>query len=67
MDFESLYSLDIIVVVYVTDHIDIETIHIYGSGLTDEEVSEQAYKCIKATHPQGEDAMDGFEVLTIVR
>lgn len=64
---ETLKELDIIVVVYVTDHIDIETTHIHGSELSDEEVSEQAYKCIKATHPQGEDAMDGFEVLTIVR
>ncbi len=64
---DTLKQLDIIVIVYVTDHIDVETVHIYNSKLTDEEVSEAAYKCVMANHPQGEDAMDGFEVLSILR
>jgi hypothetical protein len=65
---ETLKQLDIVVVVYVTDHIDVSTTFVYGSSnLSDEEVVILAYECVLECHPQGDDAMDGWEVLNITR
>lgn len=58
---EDLYSLDMIVIVFAANDLDLTTTHLYGRKHTDEEVEEQ----VKANH--GEDAVKGFELLVIVR
>lgn len=62
---ETLYSLDIVVIVYATNHIDMTTTHLYNQKLSDSEVEEATYEQVKLD--RGEDALEGFEVLSIVR
>lgn len=65
---ETLESLDIVVVVFATNDLDVDTIHLYGQrDRTEEEIVEMAIRCIIAEHEQREDAVEGFEVLSIVR
>lgn len=62
---EDLYSLDMIIVVFATNDLDLTTTHLYGRKHTDDEAKELAYEQVKLSH--GEDAVKGFEVLSIVR
>lgn len=62
---ETLESLDIVVVVFATDHLDVKTTHLYTRGMTDDEITAFTYEHIKVVH--GRDSVEGFEVLSILR
>jgi len=62
---DTLEQMDIVVVVYSTDHLDVGTIHLYHREMNDAELVQRACECVEAE--RGADAMDGFEVHTIVR
>ena len=62
---ETLEALDIVLVVYATDHLDIGTTHLYLRGCSDEEITNFTYEHLRVVH--GKDAVEGFEVLSIVR
>ncbi len=78
---ETLKSLDLVVVTFVTDNVDIDTIHIYGRDHTDEELAAFARECFIAQYDEakigliadfedeqsGIDAAKGFEVLCVSR
>ena len=69
---ETLASLDMVVVVFVTDNVDIGTIHVYGrdSDRTLAELTEQAIECFimeYASEEDGIDAAKGFEVMSVAR
>lgn len=62
---DTLKQLDMVVVVFATDHLDVETLHIYDNDQTDEVATAFTQRYIEVTH--GKDALKGFEVLSIVR
>ena len=62
---ETLESLDIVVVVFATNHLDIKTMHYYGRNLTEEQLSEDVHQSAIAEY--GIDAVEGFEVLCVSR
>ena len=62
---DTLEQMDIVVVVYSTDHLDVGTTHLYYRDQSDAWIVQRACECVEAE--KGADAMDGFEVHTILR
>lgn len=62
---ETLVSMDMIVIVFATDHLDVKTTYLYGRDYTNDDASKLAYESL--VHDHGVDALEGFEVLSIVR
>lgn len=62
---ETLMSMDMTVVVYATNHLDVKTTYLYGRDRTDAELATDVYDCLLAEF--GEDALQGFEILTVVK
>lgn len=65
MSFETLYGLDLTIVVFVTNHIDMTTTHFYGRKHNEDELYKLVKNQILKSH--GEDALEGFEILSIVK
>lgn len=53
------------VVVYATNHLDVQTTHLYGRDRTDAELATDVYNCLLAEF--GDDALQGFEILTVIK
>lgn len=60
---ETLESLDMIVIVFATNHLDVKTTHLYGRKYTSEEVEMLLLDVLLEEY--GEEALDG-EILSIV-
>lgn len=62
---DTLESLDMVVVVFATNDLDVSTQHWYGRSLTDEEVIREVLRQLERDY--GVDAVTGFEVLSVAR
>lgn len=62
---DTLKQLDMVVVVFATDHLDVETTYVYGQFRTDAEVLECATDSLKQQY--GFMKLEGLEFLSIVR
>lgn len=62
---ETLESLDMVVVVFATNHLDVKTTYHYGvRGESHASIVDKVYDSLVCEY--GEDALQGFEVLSIV-
>lgn len=62
---ETLVSMDMTLIVFATNHLDVKVTYLYGREYSDEDASTLAYESL--VHDHGEEALEGFEVLSIVR
>lgn len=62
---ETLEELDMVLVVYSTDHLDVGTVHVYLRGCKDQEIIDFTFEHLRIVH--GKDSVEGFEVLHIAR
>jgi len=61
---ETLESLDMIVIVFATNHLDVKTTYLYGRSMSYEETEVLLLDSL--LNEYGEDALEGFEILSIV-
>jgi len=61
---ETLESLDMTVIVFATNHLDIKTTYVYGREHTQEDLEEIALASLAEEYD--EEVLEGFEILSIV-
>ena len=61
---ETLESLDMVVVVFATNHLDVKTTYLYGRSRPHEEFEKLLLDSL--INEYGEEALEGFEILSIV-
>lgn len=60
----TLASLDMVVIVFATNHLDVKTTYLYGRSRSQEELKELLLDALIEEY--GEEALEGFEILSVV-